>query len=480
MIEITAAYADSLAPNSSAIKNGQGLALKKKFVSLHHSPEGDLLFGECSGSGKSNYLTSADFVIPDKPVFRCSCPSRQFPCKHALGLLYAYLQGQTFTESPVPEDIASKREKAEKREEKKQQEATAPPSKSKPKKVNTSALKKKLSAQLEGLDLLERLVQPLIRSGLGTIDSKTLKHMNSQIKELGNYYLPGAQYELRQLSVILASDAEQELRYTQAVEQFTRLHALIKRGRAHIRAKLDNEQFAPDPASTIEEWLGHAWQLSDLAAHGLQSGATELIQLAFTSYDDPARQEYVDTGYWLNYDNKQIHRTIQYRPYRAARHLKEEDSFWEVIQVPALYHYPGDLNHRIRYEQFTSRDVTEQDFARIADASQRSYADVLKTMKNQLKSPLADPEPVVLLHVHETLLTDQGEYVITDESGQQLKLSDLGAAPQGTLQYLPYVPQEWLQHAELLVMFRYESATGTIAVQPLTLIHGQQQIRLLY
>lgn len=477
MIEITAAYADSLAPNSSAIKNGQALVQKKKFVSLQHSPEGDLLFGECSGSGKSNYLTSADFVIPDKPVFRCNCPSRQFPCKHSLGLLYAYIQGQAFTEAPIPEDIASKREKAEKREEKKQLEATAP---SKPKKVNTSALKKKLNAQLEGLDLLESLIQPLIRSGLGTIDSKTLKHLNSQIKELGNYYLPGAQYELRQLSVILTSDAEQELRYSLAVAQFTRLHAFIKRGRAHIQTKLDNEQFTPDPASTIEEWLGHAWQLSDLAAHDLQSGATELFQLAFLSYDDAARQEYVDTGYWLNYENKEIHRTIQYRPYRAARHLKEEDSFLEVVQVPALYHYPGDLNHRVRYEQFTSRDVTEQDFAVIAGAAHRSYADVLKTVKNQLKSPLADPEPVVLLHVHEMLLTDQGEYVITDESGQQLKLSDTGVSPQGTLQYLPYVPQELLHNAELLVMFRYESATGNLAVQPLTLIHGEQQIRLLY
>ena len=74
-----------------------------------------------------------------------------------------------------------------KREEKKQLEATAP---SKPKKVNTSALKKKLHAQLEGLDLLESLIQPLIRSGLGTIDSKTLKHLNSQIKELGKGKAP--------------------------------------------------------------------------------------------------------------------------------------------------------------------------------------------------------------------------------------------------------------------------------------------------
>ena len=79
MIEVTAAYADSLAPNSATIKNAQGPVQKKKFVGLHRSEAGDLLFGECQGSGSSNYSTSADFAQPEKPVFRCTCPSRQFP-----------------------------------------------------------------------------------------------------------------------------------------------------------------------------------------------------------------------------------------------------------------------------------------------------------------------------------------------------------------------------------------------------------------
>lgn len=72
---------------------------------------------------QDSYECSVDFIVPDNPVFRCSCPSRQFPCKHALGLLYAKAEGQTFSPAPVPEDIASKREKAEKREENKVKQA---------------------------------------------------------------------------------------------------------------------------------------------------------------------------------------------------------------------------------------------------------------------------------------------------------------------------------------------------------------------
>ena len=97
---------------------------------------------ECAGSGKSNYISSADFINPGKPVLRCSCPSRQIPCKHTLGLLYHYIySGSKFKRIDIPEDILAKREKLARREEKKDI------ADDKPKKVNKSALVKKINAR---------------------------------------------------------------------------------------------------------------------------------------------------------------------------------------------------------------------------------------------------------------------------------------------------------------------------------------------
>src|SRR5213075_969401 len=144
-MEIDEAYADSLAPNSGAIKNARGVVLKRKLVGLFRSSDGTLLFGDCKGSGAENYRPSADFADPSKPVFRCTCPSRQFPCKHSLALLYAHAQGGKFVEKEVPADISEKRAKIQQRAEKKKEETD------KPHKVNTSALKKKIQAQLEGI-----------------------------------------------------------------------------------------------------------------------------------------------------------------------------------------------------------------------------------------------------------------------------------------------------------------------------------------
>src|SRR5688572_4042048 len=107
MIPIDEAFIEAAAPNADAAKNGRGLVLKNKFAALHHSPDETLLFGRCAGSGKEPYLCSADFAAPEAAVYRCTCPSRQFPCKHSLGLLYAYAQGKKFTAADVPEELAS-------------------------------------------------------------------------------------------------------------------------------------------------------------------------------------------------------------------------------------------------------------------------------------------------------------------------------------------------------------------------------------
>ncbi|ASA21122.1 SWIM zinc finger family protein [Paenibacillus donghaensis] len=479
MPELTSSYIDSLAPNAAAIKNGQGLVKKKSFVQLQQSAEGDLLFGQCSGSGKSNYECSVDFIVPDKPLARCTCPSRQFPCKHALGLMYAFVEGAAFEIAPVPEDIASKREKAGKREENKSKQENSETS-PKPKKVNKSALKKKINAQLEGLDVLEKLVLSLIRSGLGTIDGKMLKNIHEHVKQMGNYYLSGAQIELRRFALLLAEEREVEENYTYAAEQLTLLHAFIRKGRTYLQSKLEDPELALDHESTIEEWLGHAWQLTELKAAGRVTQDVELLQLSFFSYDDAARLEFVDHGYWMELSSGDIHRTVQYRPRKAAKHMREEDSFFEVVQTTSLYKYPGDLNARVRFEEMIPRAVTAADLAHVSAQAHRSFTEAFKQVKNQLKNPLSDKSPVLLLHAATVGRTASGQFVLTDQSGVQLVLEDISALPQGSVTLLPYLAAPQLRDCAVLVMFEHRLDQGRLVAQPLSIVKDDDVTRLLY
>ena len=202
---MTKGFIEAAAPNAAAAKNGRGLVLKNKFTSLHHSEDETIWFAECRGSGKTPYLCSADFVSAEKPVYRCTCPSRQFPCKHTLGLLYAIVEGKKFTSAEVPEALAARRDKAAARAEKKKVEAN------KPRKVNKSALAKKIKSQLDGIDLLENLTGDVVRLGIGNMNAKTAHELEEQAKQLGNAYLPGAQTALRDYTRLFYSEFHEEL-----------------------------------------------------------------------------------------------------------------------------------------------------------------------------------------------------------------------------------------------------------------------------
>ena len=111
MITIDEGYVESAAPNADAMKNGRGLVVKGKFVALNIDAEETVLFGQCQGSGRVPYDCSCDFARPEQPTHRCSCPSRQFPCKHCIGLMFAYvLKRASFSVAEVPPALAEKRE----------------------------------------------------------------------------------------------------------------------------------------------------------------------------------------------------------------------------------------------------------------------------------------------------------------------------------------------------------------------------------
>ncbi|WP_425434688.1 SWIM zinc finger family protein [Nonomuraea jiangxiensis] len=72
----------ALAPDAASQKAAHGVAAPGKWSS--RGTTGTVVYGECKGSGSKPYLACVDLA---EPAYRCSCPSRKFPCKHALGLL---------------------------------------------------------------------------------------------------------------------------------------------------------------------------------------------------------------------------------------------------------------------------------------------------------------------------------------------------------------------------------------------------------
>ena len=79
----------ALAPDKQVASAGLKLASPATWsdAGVHEA----LVWGSAAGSGKRPYRVCVDL---SGPAFKCSCPSRKFPCKHAVGLLHLWSRGQ--------------------------------------------------------------------------------------------------------------------------------------------------------------------------------------------------------------------------------------------------------------------------------------------------------------------------------------------------------------------------------------------------
>lgn len=85
----------SLAPDDSARDAARSTGRPEKWASA--GATASAVWGEALGSGKNPYQTAVDLR---ELAYKCSCPSRKLPCKHALGLLLRHSKGELPEGSP--------------------------------------------------------------------------------------------------------------------------------------------------------------------------------------------------------------------------------------------------------------------------------------------------------------------------------------------------------------------------------------------
>lgn len=96
-----------MAPDVSSQKAARATLRKATWpaagVVLDPSGETKAVWGECKGSGAKPYLAAVDLTGAEGPAYKCSCPSRKFPCKHVLALLALWVQEKVEGREGPPE-----------------------------------------------------------------------------------------------------------------------------------------------------------------------------------------------------------------------------------------------------------------------------------------------------------------------------------------------------------------------------------------
>lgn len=78
----------AVAPSPRSVAAAEPLAVATRWASV--GADDRALWGRCQGSGAEPYDTVVDHV---EVAWRCTCPSRKLPCKHALALLMMWVRG---------------------------------------------------------------------------------------------------------------------------------------------------------------------------------------------------------------------------------------------------------------------------------------------------------------------------------------------------------------------------------------------------
>ncbi|MEM7234244.1 MAG: hypothetical protein AAF517_18850 [Planctomycetota bacterium] len=326
-----------------------------------------------------------------------------------------------------------------------------------------------------------------MRSGLGSLNAKTAASIEDHAKKLGDAFLPGAQATLHRLTSLFTKDGDfdysekkREHVYSEALDHLTRVHAVIRHGRKYLTERLEDPDLKPETDTAIAAWLGHAWQLRELRDCGLVESNVELVQLAFRSYDDLARREYVDVGMWMNLSSGRIQLTENYRPYRAAKHIRSEDSSYSVAQVEELFVYPGEVNPRVRWDQMKPREAKKADLKKVAKFAHGEIAKLIKEVRSSLRSPLGVKQPVYAIRF-QTIGRVGGEFALEDGSGQRLALQDDGAVDEPkTCESLAFLPAEFLKDQTAVVRFRHDLDSGELRAKPLSIVSASNVVRLAY
>ncbi|MCL1922576.1 MAG: SWIM zinc finger family protein [Propionibacteriaceae bacterium] len=249
---------EQLAPDQKSLNAAMALTGGSQWVNLHH--EGSLWWGDCQGSGAHPYRAVID---TDNIGYKCTCPSRKFPCKHSLALMLIVANDTgDFTEAEVPQwvkDWMGRRRTAKKPEENTSSSASlaevttdepSPRTQQNQQRRDAAKLKRisdKKEGIAEGLDELDQWISDQLSLGILKFLKVIEENCRSIAARLVDKKATALASRIDEMPArILALDSEQQP--DAVIREFGKLVLISKAWRADPDSQLINRQVASAPA----------------------------------------------------------------------------------------------------------------------------------------------------------------------------------------------------------------------------------------
>ena len=246
--------------DDASLKAGKTLANRSKWVNVFSHEEA--LWGYCQGSGSNPYFTQIDL---NNLAFKCSCPSRKFPCKHGVALAYLFLNEKNiFTESiEIEENTKQWLDKRGTR--KKVQIAESQDVKNE--KIDAAKAKRADTRvrQVEGgTSELRQWLQDIVRSGITTSPANSIRFNENIIARMVDAKAGGLAAALRNLNDINYFEEGWQVEFMRQIsrlylllEAFEKMDFLDEKLQQDIRSLIGWQTKKEDVLST--ESIGDQW-----------------------------------------------------------------------------------------------------------------------------------------------------------------------------------------------------------------------------
>ncbi|MFF2863429.1 SWIM zinc finger family protein [Streptomyces rubiginosohelvolus] len=250
----------ALAPDAASRKAGTRLGAAGPWSGTGSDASG-AVWGLCKGSGSTPYRTVVDTT---GPAYACSCPSRKFPCKHALGLLLLRVSDDGAFRPAEPADwaeewLAGRRARAAR------ESSPAAGGDSARGPADPAAARKRAERRAErvtgGAQELEQRLGDLLRGGLAATDRSGYGLWEETAARMVDAQAPGLAARVRELGAITGSGSGWPVRL---LEECGLLHLLdtawLGRDRlpdplaATVRTRVGLPQSAEGPP-VRDQWL---------------------------------------------------------------------------------------------------------------------------------------------------------------------------------------------------------------------------------
>jgi hypothetical protein len=268
----TADSVRALAPDDASFKAARGLCAVRQWPLLGRNE--DAVWGECQGSGSKPYQTQVD-LRADAPSFRCSCPSRKFPCKHGLALLLLGVeQAAAFQGSEPPAWVSEWLNARAERNEKKAAKAAEPASEP-DLQARAKREQKRHQRIAQAAADLQRWLADLLDRGLGSMNSNHRGDVEAMAARMVDAQAPGLAARLRELALEIGNGEQWIARALAqmgllqlACEGIAGREALSPELRAEIDAvagwSVDKAELLANTAPLVDHWTVLGQRVSEL------------------------------------------------------------------------------------------------------------------------------------------------------------------------------------------------------------------------